>query len=537
MKHLKFFIFLCILTFTVSCGQQKKYIQYKVKSGDTMSKIAQKLNMQTKDLIRLNPDVVNEPKPNTFIVVPENKLNNFKNKVEANEENITDISLDTEITLDSLNVNNEPTDDLKKMFVIYEVQKGDTFYSLTNLYDVSKEQLLILNPELKEGLKEGMSLKIKRISKVVNADEFMYLDYIKPRQEIKAALLLPFRANKFEADTLELKDIFAKNATLVNIATDFYLGAEIAIDSLRSRGVAVELNVYDTGNRRSNQFNSIIAQENLNKNDVIIGPLYSEEVQTLASNVRTPIVYPVYSDDQANFYASNIIKTSPDKKVFREELESYIKENLIVGNVIIVSDEKASSILTANKMKASLLSGAFISNVHVLSPTEGFIQKDRFLEVLQPNTNNWVVIATDKNIVVSDVINSLISLPEETTAKVFTFNKGRVYDNVDNRKLAKLGFTFVSDDFDDTSSLASRVFNKQFKRKNNTLPSYYATKGFDITFDILMRLASGKDLKKTFDEGVSQRVDTRFDYRDSNTENRGLYIVQYNPDLTLTRLK
>lgn len=537
MKHLKFFIFLCILTFTVSCGQQKKYIQYKVKSGDTMSKIAQKLNMETKDLIRLNPDVVNEPKPNTFIVVPEKKLNNFKNEVDENVENISEISLDPNITIDSLNVENDLTDDLKKMFVIYEVQKGDTFYSLTNLYNVSKEQLLILNPELKEGLKEGMSLKIKRISKVIDSDEFFYVDYIEPRQEIKAALLLPFRANKFEADTLELKDIFAKNATLVNIATDFYLGAELAVDSLRSRGVAIELNVYDTGNRRSSKFNSILAQENLNKNDVIIGPLYSEEVKTLSSNVRTPIVYPVYSADQTNFFASNIIKTSPDKEVFRDELASYIKENLIAGNVIIVSDERASSILTANTMKASIESGAFIENVNVLSPIEGFIEKSRFLELLQPNTNNWVVIATDKNIVVSDVINSLISLPEETTAKVFTFDKGRVYDKVDNRKLARLGFTYVSDDFDDTTSLASRVFNKQFLTKNNTLPSYYATKGFDITFDILMRLASGKKLKKTFNEGVSQRVDTRFDYRDSNTENRGLFIVQYNPDLTLTRLK
>ena len=34
--------------------------------------------------------------------------------------------------------------------------------------------------------------------------------------------------------------------------------------------------------------------------------------------------------------------------------------------------------------------------------------------------------------------------------------------------------------------------------KNKALPSDYAIKGFDITFDILMRMASGKTLYHTF---------------------------------------
>ena len=76
-----------------------------------------------------------------------------------------------------------------------------------------------------------------------------------------------------------------------------------------------------------------------------------------------------------------------------------------------------------------------------------------------------------------------------------------------------------------------------YLEKNYTLPSYYATKGFDITYDILIRLASGKRLETTFKEGASQRVETRFDFREDAQENKGLYIIQYNKDLTLTKLK
>ena len=76
--------------------------------------------------------------------------------------------------------------------------------------------------------------------------------------------------------------------------------------------------------------------------------------------------------------------------------------------------------------------------------------------------------------------------------------------------------------------------------KNNTLPSDYAIKGFDITYDALMRLASGKDLIDTFKDGVSLRLENKFDYHKKtfgSSSNKGLFIIKYNKNLSLTRLK
>ncbi|WP_223269204.1 LysM peptidoglycan-binding domain-containing protein [Polaribacter sp. IC063] len=533
MKHLKFFIFLCILTFTVSCGQQIRFIQYKVQKGETFSEIAQKLDMKAHYLIRLNPGIDSSPKPNSYIVVPEKNLKIFNQKRKEKPEIVI------ESVVDSLNV-----DDNEKVldkFVLYKVKKGDTFYNLNKTLEVTRGELLLLNPELSEGLKLGMILKIKEIPVEVVSEEIFYDDYIKFDKALKVALLLPFRADKYKSDSLTLKDIFIRNAILVNIATDFYLGAEVAVDSLRGKGVDIELNVFDTGDRKGNELRKIISEENLNSNDVVIGPLYSEELQTVAASVNIPIVFPVYSKNQSEFSSSNIVKTSPDKKVFREELERYILENFDGGNIIIVSDDALENLQTSRFMRNSLeaMSDTISKTIHILSPKEGFIEKSRFLQILKPNTKNWVVLATDNNVIVSDVVNSLISLPEETPVKVFTFDKGEVYDNIDNGKLAKIGFTYVSDDFVDESSLSSRIFRQQYLKKNKALPSFYATKGFDITYDILVRLASGNNLKSTLDEGMSMRVETKFDYRNSENiaENKGLFIVEYNKDLTLKRLK
>ena len=63
MRGFKLFIVLCSFVVASSCAQQKKYISYTVKSGETMKSIANQLNMKTKDLLRLNPDVGRRPNP------------------------------------------------------------------------------------------------------------------------------------------------------------------------------------------------------------------------------------------------------------------------------------------------------------------------------------------------------------------------------------------------------------------------------------------------------------------------------------------
>ena len=536
MKHVKVFIFLSILTFTVSCGQQNRYIQYKVKKGETIYTIAKNLDMKEQDLIRLNPDVTAGLKADSFIVVPEKSLNNYKakNLKERTDEVQTDV---VSVEVDPIEEKIKLLNELREKFVVYEVKKGDTFYSLNKMFNVTKGELLLLNLELVEGLKVGQNLKIKEIPVKVTRDVSFYDDYIKPNTSLKVALLLPFKADQYNIDTIAPKEIFIKNAALVNITTDFYMGAEIAIDSLRSSGVEIEFNVFDTGNRSANEVRNLLANRDFGRNDVVIGPLYSEEAQMVANSVNIPVIFPVYSSNQSDFSSSNIVKTSPEKSVFRQELERYIKENFDQGNIIIVSDDKPASLETSRLLRSSFQTKISASNIHLLTPTNGYIAKSRFSQILKPNTKNWVIIASDSNLIIADVINSLISLPEETTTKVFTFDKSSVYENVDNRKLARVGFTYVSDEFIDENSLETRSFNAQYYKKNKTLPSFYATKGFDITYDILVRLASGNDLEKTFKAGISSRVETKFDYRNSITENQGLFIVQYNKDLTLTKLK
>ena len=531
MRELKLILFFCLLTFAVSCGQQKKYVEYKVAKGETMRSIARKLDIKTKDLRRLNPDVRRRPAPNTIIIVPNTKSLATAN---AQKETFRKKQQDSIVEVDKDSIVLNTTEDAEK-FLIHEVKKGDTFYNLTRFYNVSKAALISLNPELSNGLKLFQKIKVKHIEENTN-ETIVYNDEIGEGVSLKVALLLPFRVSEY--DTVAADEIF-DNSRLANYVTDFYMGAELAIDSLRSQGVPIELNVYDT-ERNSSKIRTVLEENDLDLNDVIIGPLYSEEAVVVANEVETPLVFPVYSKNQSNFKSSKIIKTAPDKAVFSEAIATHIKDVFEEGTITIVSDGDLESEFHASKMSEILQDVDSLNEVQLLKAVDGYIEKERFLEVFKQLTNNWVVLATSDNVVVSDAINSLISLPDSITAKVFSMDKGKAFDKIDDNKLARVGFTYVNDRFVDEDSEFTKTFNQQYVAKNNSLPSFYATKGFDITYDILVRLASGTSLKETFKKGASYRVESKFNYSKQlfeTTQNKGLFILQYNEDLTLTRLK
>ena len=225
MRKFKILIILFFVVIASSSGQQKKYISYAVKKGETIKGIAKRLGIKTKDLLSLNPDIGRKPAPETLIIIPNKEYQQVEeNTIPVENNNLTIVS-------DELAIEEEIIND----FVLHKVAKGDTFYNLTRAYNVSKDQLNELNPSIDTlGLQLDMLLKIKPID-----DEdllVLYKDTIQEDAVVKLAMMLPFRA--IEYDTIEAKDIFKTNR-LVNITTDIYLGASVALDSLKKLGVDI----------------------------------------------------------------------------------------------------------------------------------------------------------------------------------------------------------------------------------------------------------------------------------------------------------
>ncbi|WP_435264076.1 LysM peptidoglycan-binding domain-containing protein [Tenacibaculum sp. nBUS_03] len=618
MKKLQFLILIGILSFTISCGQQKRYVSYKIQEGETMRDVANRLDMKTKDLLRLNPDVGRRPNANTVIVIPNPKIKTNNSSSDSKEDYAVVVEDDkpkeTETTnneQENENSENNNTDVYQttviKSYETHEVKPGETVYRLTKLYDISKDELCKLNPEFPEivnnilsigqilkvkaieetvtvnkeevlkqylthtvksketvfsltrfynitkkqlvdlnpeypglidnNLSIGQLLKIKPIEDVKENEEFLfYQDSIQENASINLAFLLPFKTKEY--DSLSNKKIF-KNNKLANMVTDFYMGAEVAIDSLKQQGIVINSSIFDTGNRGEN-ISQILENDELDTADVVIGPFYSNKADKVANKINAPIIFPHYSSKQKNISSSKIVKVAPEKTTYANYLTSYLKANYNGENIFLVGDgEKKSNELIKN-ISVSLKKHDSITTIHILKPEDGYIKRERFSNKMNTQKLNWVIITSEDKVIVADALNSMIGLPDDLAVQVFSTHKNSSYDRIDNNKLADINFTYVSTNFSDSNSDDIKLFYKKFRSKNNALPSEYAIKGFDITYDILIRLASGNDLTKTFKQGASIRIENKFDYKKKlfgSTINKGLFIIKYNKDLSLTRLK
>jgi LysM repeat protein len=586
MKKYLFLFCLFLFVVTASFAQQKKFISYTVKSGETVREIAKKFEVKAKTILRLNPGLNKKPKENTLILIPNVNYNKEEEKFRVESEMVSsqfhitqpketlfgiakqyNVSIDslkainTGLLIDGLKigtvlkipnekkltpeeVKQNQIDDWAKFFVLHTVIKDDTVYALTRKYNVSEENLIDLNPDLVEGLKLGMILKVKEI---IHNDlskkfgNFMMLDSIVSKDTIDVAMLLPFKFTK--NDTLNKEQLFTSRNNLVSIISDFYLGAEIALDSIREQGVKINLNVYDTENNRDT-IKNIISSKEFENVDVVFGPVYNKHVNFVAAELKdVPLIFPFYSSKQNTFAKNNIVKTVTNREVLKENIISYFIQIYNNENILVVGDEKLTSKSEFRQIENMLKEGHdSIIEVAFLEPDNGYISQERFVEKVDTLGVNWVILATNNKVVTADVINNLKSIPNDAEVRLFAFEKSDNFEKVDNNLLADLNLVYATNGvFIDSLPEVSNFYNQYFKR-NNDYPSKYASKGFDVVYDIVMRMASNDsiNLESSFEKGMSQRVRSTFKYEQKAyggpAYNTAVYLRKYNKDLSIELL-
>lgn len=185
------------------------FVVHVADKGETLYSISRKYNLTVQEVIKYNPNAANGVRNNERLRIPKDGVvvtNIDTDHKLLNEhlvkpgETLFSISRLFGITVDEIIVYNpEAKDNLRanmvlkipvntnaakentpgpsSKHVIHQVVKGDTFFSLSKKYGVSKEQLIEWNPSLPEGLKIGNEVVIfpeasLTVSKNETAPEF-----------------------------------------------------------------------------------------------------------------------------------------------------------------------------------------------------------------------------------------------------------------------------------------------------------------------------------------------------------------------------
>ncbi|WP_299261230.1 LysM peptidoglycan-binding domain-containing protein [uncultured Aquimarina sp.] len=434
-------------------------------------------------------------------------------------------------------------------FELYEVQPKETIYSILKRTEISSDSLFNMNPYLRDGLKAGMVITIPKRNevdslaidfperKVVPLDNMLYNFKIK-----KLAIMLPFGLDTLDLNARQETEEFLKSrkARGVRVALDFYKGVQMAVDSAKTKGLSVDLTVFDTQrNNNARYIKQLIDQNNFDEMDVVIGPLYQTNVEAVTAELKkyeTPVLSPL-SNKESKLY-SNFFQTIPTDIMLQDKLINYVEKDSTDKNIIIVVQQgKKKHEDIKNKLIAKF------PDAKIARIEEGnYLYELHLNKVLDKKKPNWVFLESDDVAMISNVTPLLNAKAESHNITLFTTDKDEAFDddNIKNEYLSNLHLHYPSIDkeFDNYDENNMTPFVARYKKEYGTIPSKYAVRGFDITYDILMRLGSADDLyhAATF-EGTTEYVENKFNYAKKllgGYYNKASYIIKFDDELKLT---
>lgn len=502
---------------------------YTVQPREGKWRVAYKFGMTIPDLEALNPNMNEVLQPGDQLVVP---------NIEMNDEKLVD---------DNYNY--------------YTVQKSEGFMALNRKLGVTQQELEDLNPGLKEsGLKLGMILKVPEnsVTEVVTEDvESTNLTKKIENFSVKnLALMLPFRLNRIDVDSIAEAKNAIKNDGYLSLSLDFESGVLMALDSAKHLGISTNMKVFDTENQIA-KVNTILRQNDFSNYDAVIGPLMPQNLESVAlelKNDNVPVVSPFTIPE--HLY-DNVFQTIPSDELLEQTIINFVKADTLKKNIIIIADEK-------NRSKSNRLKSEFPTAKQIFSKKskEG---KDMYYVILDEIRGNFrkglnvVFLETKNSGFVSNVTSMLNGLNGRNLAEVkedptinvepiiydivlYTTNKSSAFEdetNVSNIHLSNLRFHYPSPNKTYDTSLPNSFVDK-YRSVYGVNPSKYATRGFDLTFDILLRLSSGDDLFNASKSDLeTEYVENKFRYSKKlfgGYYNEAVYVVKYE-DMTIVEAK
>ncbi len=403
------------------------------------------------------------------------------------------------------NINLDNKEPININFDYYEVLPKEGFYSLNKKLGIDRDSLEKLNPILKEiGLIAGMILKIPS-NKNLDSKSVELIKSIKYLRPKSIALLLPFKANSINFDSLQIAKQQIKRDGYIRISTEFYSGVEMALDSIKELGISVDLDVYDT-DASLIKVQDLLNNNDFSKYDAIIGPMTVQNCDLLSKSLeeqKTPVFSPFVKFEKRS---SNLLQTIPNEEWISDKLLKYAKKDTISHETLVISDYNSRNKLAIIK--------SYFSNAKVLNSEIDENGDEQFyipFEVLKKKLNpgrTIIFLETNNESFASNITSMLSGLngitfdkeqseddPEEEVEIevereliLMTTNYNKVFlgNSISNEDLSNLNFQFSSAYFNND---IPNLFDDNYKEKFGNFPTRYAKRGFDLTFDLVLRLS------------------------------------------------
>lgn len=482
-------------------------------------------------------------------------------------------------------------------FFMHTVERGQTVYSVSKMYNIKVEDIYLLNPGSEAGIQAGSELKIPQKSgsyfyHTIEPKETLYSvskkyqmkgeDIIDVNQglsietfTIGKIIRIPTNKvttpmegneeyNKSLTNALLNNSQKGKNINVIKVAlllplglkegtnfrnsagnqmVEYYEGFLLALEDLKKKGISVDLQIYDTGSG-TDLITDILKKPSMKTVNLIIGGLSEKQIKLISAfgyenNIPYVIPFSNKSDAPLNFYHVYQVST-PQSYLYSKASTAFCNKYKDSNIVFYIPEAKRNKMDFIKILQKDLSSRNIpyqvINGSNLSVEIQGVINNDK---------NNVFVPADDEKETLFDLIAPLKLISEiapQTSISLFGYPAWQVVSSERLDDFFRLNVTFHSIYYANPTSPQVKSFNnrylKWYSRDMINIFPKYGILGYDTGMFFIQCLHR---YGTSFDTNINKLnytgIQTDFYFERANNWggfiNTNLFLVEFMPDFSI----
>ena len=520
----------------------KVFYSHIVMEKQTLFSISKAYNVSIDDLYRYNPTLKESGlKKNAIILIP-------SADTLIKEQETVQQSVQTPVQQEMPKVSSEKTEALGNVHI---VKWYEDLNIIAEKYGVTPDAIAAANGLKDRKLKNRQKLMIPAVAdekpaayvmeQPVEEEDLNIETAFEEKEEEATDTVITSYTSKSKVTATVLLPLKATGSGSSRSNMDFYSGVLVAARDLTELGIDVKLNVYDIANGGLGTTKS-----ELEESDIIIGPVSTGDITKLfsMSDEIGPVISPL--DPRVEPLAANyrnLVQAPSSQMAQYQDMADWIQEDLMESDRVIVISEKGARMNDeGKKMKAVLDSAAFEYQPFAYSILDGREIKEPIEAVMTMEGTNRVVIASDSEAFVNDVVRNLnliihdkFSVVLYGPAKIRTFETIEV-ENFHNTSLhASLAYYI---DYEDDNV---KKFLMRYRALFGTEPTQFAFQGYDVArYFLELYTKYGEYWPQMIDKADRKMLQSNFNCRaveGGGYTNKGIRRIIYGMDYSILPIR
>lgn len=469
----------------------KEYVVHTIQKGQTVYSITKMYGVTDKEIFAANPGSETGIKAGAELLIP-SKTGAGTKPVEVVKEPVKEPV--------------KPPVQTPQKYITHTVARSETLYGLSKHYGVTVDDILKANPELTNGLKNGMSIRIPQASaetatptvenepvKEDTKDEpdaevagpiKTVVAVPEPNSKLKSKKDCLNNASKKKEYTVALLLPFGSNPSPENkqarVAFQFYAGLLMGQKYYRPKDITLNWKVFNTGESDdSATVAKLIASGDLEEADMIVGPLYSSglyPVAAYAASRKIPILSP--TSRMAAVLEGNpyLIKTTPSPESFLLGLAEYMTQRF--DHIVLVEPAGTEDSLTMRALETELKILIKENPTKSISYVEA--GKTSPMDMVKAGGKNLIYYPTKKELTVTNFLTGLRKLKNSDHVTIMGDESWLRFRNFDPDYYNNVGLHVPIVHFASPEVGELQPFVSRFRNEFKTDPEIYAFRGYDV---------------------------------------------------------